>query len=169
MHGYRLETPRLILRPLSVFDAELAFVWLSDPEVNRFMSYGLYQDVAEVRQWLEHVEQDDSHLIFAFVRRTDGLLIGSGGIHPNPSSEWNLGYNIRRDCWNQGYTTEAVQEILRFARTERGIENIVAQHAAANPASGAVLRKCGMILDHEGKYCKMDGSEVFPALFYRLP
>jgi len=51
----------------------------------------------------------------------------------------------------------------------RGIRRIVAQHAAANPASGAVMRKCGMVLDHEGEYRKMDGSEVFPALFYRLP
>ena len=168
MHRFTLETPRLILRPLSVSDAEAAFVWLSDPEVNRFMTYPLYHDLTEVRQWLDSVQQDDSHLIFAFVRKADGLLIGSGGIHPHQSGAWSLGYNIRRDCWNQGYTTEAVQAILRFAR-ERGIERIVAQYAKANPASGAVMRKCGMVLDHEGEYCKMDGSEVFPALFYRLP
>ena len=164
-----LETPRLILRPLSVSDADAAFVWLSDPEVNRFMTYGLYHDIAEVRQWHETMEQDVSQLLWGFVRRADGLLIGSGSLHPTEDGAWNLGYNIRRDCWNQGYTTEAAQAMIHFARNTLGLERIVAHHAAANPASGAVMRKCGMVLDHEGEYSKRDSREVFPALFYRLP
>lgn len=169
MRPLTLETPRLILRPLSVSDAESAFVWLSDPEVNRFMTYALYEDVEEARQWLARMEEDDSQLLWGFVRRADGLLIGSGSLRPTEDGAWNLGYNIRRDCWNQGYTTEAVQTMLAFAREMLGLERIVANHAEANPASGVVMRKCGMVFDHRGEYGKRDGSEVFPALFYRLP
>ncbi|MFR5422211.1 MAG: GNAT family N-acetyltransferase [Oscillospiraceae bacterium] len=34
----RIETERLILRPIGVEDAPAVFVWASDPEVNRYMS-----------------------------------------------------------------------------------------------------------------------------------
>ena len=45
MHNHVIETARLILRPLSLGDAEAEFVWLSDPVVNRYMPYNLYTDV----------------------------------------------------------------------------------------------------------------------------
>ena len=41
MHDNVIETDRLILRPLSLGDAEAEFVWLSDPVVNRYMPYNL--------------------------------------------------------------------------------------------------------------------------------
>ena len=48
MHTHVIETERLILRPLSLNDAEAEFVWLSDPIVNRYMPYNLYTNVADV-------------------------------------------------------------------------------------------------------------------------
>ena len=36
-----IDTERLILQPLTVADAEDAFEWQSDPEVNRYMIYPL--------------------------------------------------------------------------------------------------------------------------------
>ena len=58
MHSVTLETDRLILRPLTVDDAEAVFVWTGDPEVNRYMSYPLHTDMETTRQWLRSVEQD---------------------------------------------------------------------------------------------------------------
>lgn len=48
MHHHVLESERLILRPLQTDDAEAEFVWLSDPVVNRYMSYSLYTNMADV-------------------------------------------------------------------------------------------------------------------------
>ena len=36
-----LETPRLLLRPVTPEDAEAVFRWCGDPKVNRFMMYML--------------------------------------------------------------------------------------------------------------------------------
>lgn len=38
----RIETERLVLRPLTINDAKDVFEWASDPVVNRFMPYNLY-------------------------------------------------------------------------------------------------------------------------------
>lgn len=168
MHPYTIETDRLLLRALSPEDAEAAFVWCGDPQVNRFMPYPLYTRAEDVRAWLTTAA--DAQWEFAFVRKGDGLLMGSGGVSPgeNPGDPWEVGYNLRRDCWGRGYATEAARAMIAFAFRTFGARDFSANHARANAASGHVMRRCGMVFDHEGEYARFDGSEVFPADFYRL-
>lgn len=167
MHSYTIDTPRLLLRPLSMDDAEAEFVWLSDPEVNRYMPYSLYTSLQQVHNWLTHVMTVENAYHFGFVRKSDGLLIGAGDIKPDEESgSWELGYNFRRDVWNQGYGTEAARAMIDFAYREFGVRDFVAAHASANPASGRVLEHCGMKLDRLGQYSRFDGSETFDAKFY---
>ena len=170
MHTHIIETERLILRPLSLDDAEAEFVWLSDPIVNRFMPYNLYTNVPDVVKWLEFAIHCENELHFGFVRKEDGLLIGAGSIgpHEHQDGSWEFGYNLRRDCWNQGYATEATKAMINLARGEYDARIFIAGHAKANPASGRVMEKCGLYLDHEGEYSRFDGSETFPAYFWKM-
>lgn len=169
-HSYILETERLILRMPSPEDAEQAFVWLSDPLVNRFMPYDLYKSVDEARAWLTSInEGDDPEHPFAFVRKEDGVVIGTGGIGPRKENDlWEVGYNLRSDCWNKGYATEAAKAMIRFAYEAFGIRDFGAKHALENPASGKVMEHCGMTFDHYTEYSTFDGSETFPSKAYRL-
>ena len=169
MHSVTLETDRLILRPLTVADAEAVFVWASDPKVNRFMSYPLHTNIEVTREWLRSVEQaEEGDYDFGFVRKSDGLLIGSGGVYDNGDGSWEFGYNLRHDCWGRGYAAEASKTILAFAHREFGAKVFAAHHAVDNPASGRVMEKCGLTFHHYGEYSKPDGSETFRAKFYRL-
>ena len=170
MHNHVIETERLILRPLTVADAEAEFVWLSDPEVNRFMPYSLYTNVADVVKWLEYASSTDAELHFGFVRKSDMLLIGAGSIGPdeNEPGAWCFGYNLRRDCWNQGYATEATRAMMQLAHRQYGVRIFTANHAIANPASGRVMEKCGLTFDHFGEYSRFDRSETFPAKYWKL-
>lgn len=170
MNTHVLETDRLILRPLTLDDAEAEFVWLSDPVVNRYMPYNLYTNVADVVTWLKSAINSEKELHFGFVRKADGLLIGAGSIGPHDHTDgaWEFGYNLRRDAWNQGYATEATQAMINLAREAYGIRVFVAAHASANPASGRVMEKCGLHLDHEGEYSRFDCSETFPEKFWRM-
>ena len=169
MHSVTLETDRLILRPLTVADADAVFVWAGDPKVNRFMSYTLYTDVEQVRQWLRSVEQaEEGDYDFGFVRKSNGLLIGTGGVYDNGDGSWEFGYNLRHDCWGQGYATEAAKALIAFAHKELGAKVFVSDHAVDNPASGRVMEKCGLMFQNYGEYSKADGSETFRAKYYRM-
>lgn len=169
MKQYILQTPRLILRPLVSSDTKEVFIWCSDPLVNRFMPYALYTNEDDVRSWLETVEKNENIYEFGFVCKENNRLIGSGGIGPTEDkTQWELGYNLRSDCWNRGYATEAAKAMIDFAYTEFNIHNFSANHAVENPASGRVMEKCGMHFDHYGEYSRFDGSETFRAKFYKL-
>ena len=161
-----LETERLILRSLTVADAPAVFEWVSDPIVTKFMPYNTYTCVEDVENWLRSVEAETVIYNFAFVRKSDGKVIGSGSVNPKEGDIWEFGYNILRDCWNQGYVTEATREMVRFARDEKGAAAFVAGHAEDNPASGRVMEKCGLHFDHWGEYSSFDGQRTFRARFY---
>ncbi|MBD5130309.1 MAG: GNAT family N-acetyltransferase [Ruminococcaceae bacterium] len=159
MHDFVIETERLMLRPLTVSDAEAVYQWVSDERVARYMVYTVYSTIEQVREWLKFVETDDSTYNFGFVRKSDGLLIGSGDVGPDRKNGcWGFGYNFRYDCWGQGYATEAVRAMMKFAHERFGAEKFFSSHAEPNKASGRVMEKCGLRFCGYGEFSKLDGS-----------
>ena len=150
MHTPILETERLILRPLTVADADEAFRnWTSDPEVPRYMRWVVHESLEDTLAWLreteQHLESDDNYT-WGLELKSTGELIGSGGLYPCEEDEQGtleLGYNIMRLRWGQGLTTEAMQTIVDFALHSLGVPGLIAYYAPANAASGRVLEKLG--------------------------
>lgn len=162
-----IETERLILRPLTAADAADAFEWQSDPQVNRYMVYPLYTDVAKTRAWIESLRPDSGE--FGFQLKATGKVIGAGGVkYVEAEDAWELGYNLNRKYWGRGYCTEASKALLQWAYDVHGAREFIACHATANAASGNVLRKCGFQFVRYGQYSRYDGSETFDASFYRM-
>jgi len=102
-------------------------------------------------------------------RKADNKLIGSGGIYYKEDLEaFNMGYNIMKDCWHQGYTTEAARAMTEFAFLELKTKRIYANHAVDNPNSGKVMEKVGFRYFKDGFYDSMDGTKHFESKFYVL-
>lgn len=160
-----LVTERLLLRPLQLSDAEEVYRnWATDPEVARYMTWSPHENVEVTRRWLTGVEENlesDTAYDWGFERKEDHKLIGSGGIYYNKEREmFSLGYNIMKSCWRQGYTTEAVASILRFATKELQQDRLYAFHAKDNPNSGKVMEKVGFFYIGDTEYTCMDGRHV---------
>lgn len=171
MHNIRLETERLILRPLSMEDADAVFQWVSDERVTRYMVYFTYTSVEQVREWLDSVIKSSSGWHFGFERKSDGLLIGSGNISSDRKffdggTGWGFGYNIRHDCRNNGYTTEAVKAMMKFAHDTFVAQKFHSIHAEPNKASGRVMEKCGLHFVGYGEFSKYDGSCKMRSMIY---
>lgn len=163
----KIQTERLILRPLRVTDAADVFEWVGDPVVNRYMPYPLYQNVAQVEDWIARIPEAENE--FGFALRSTGKVIGSGSITWDPQRNvYELGYNVSRAYWGLGYATEAAKAMLHWAHTMLNARDFAAEHVTVNAASGRVLQKCGFQFDHFGQYSRFDGSETFDASFYSL-
>ena len=168
-----LETDRLFLRPLKIADAEEIFTnWTSDPEVAKYMVYSTHTDVEVTKTWLADVEAktaSDTDYDWGFVRKSDGKLIGSGGIHyKDESGVFTIGYNIMKNCWNQGYTTEAATAMRDFGINTLGLKKLCATHAKENIYSGKVMEKIGMHCVGEGEFTSIDGTKHYECWQYLL-
>lgn len=160
-----LETERLTLRPITVADAEEIYTnWASDPEVAKYMTWNTHPCVDVTIGWLTDVEQkldSDTTYDWGFVRKADGKLIGSGGLYyTEVFGGFIIGYNIMKDCWRQGYTTEASRTMIDYAVKELGAKKFLGQHAIDNPNSGKVMEKVGFKYIKNGYYTKRDGTQV---------
>ena len=167
-HDYEIKTERLLLRPMTVADADAVWKWVSDERVAKYMIYPVYTDMGVLREWLRSVEEFDGEYHFGYVRLSDNELIGSGSIGPSAQKEgfWGFGYNFRYDCWKMGYATEAARAMIDFAKREFGVTHFCSSHVEPNLASGHVMEKCGLHFTRYGEFEKLDGSSKARSMEY---
>ena len=144
-----LQTERLRLRRLSFDDVYDYYERLgSDGEVSKYMLFEPHQDIGETLALIEEalVRYEEENFYRWGIENGDGLI---GVIELLRFDEENdscsFAYMLGKQWWGQGYATEAVLEVFRFAAEELGVKKITADHMAPNAASGAVMRKAGMV------------------------
>lgn len=163
-----IETERLIIRQVSVDDAEAVFKWASDPEVTKYMIYPTHDNIEITRNWLagRNVDDVDSYDL-GFTLKESGELIGMGGlVYKSEEDLWEIGYNLRKDYWGKGIVPEAMEGIISEILRVRPIRAIRGQFAEENKKSGRVMEKLGMHYLKDGEYSKTDKSESFKSKIY---
>ena len=145
----RLETPRLVLRRMTMADAEDIYAYGRDPEVSRHVLWDAYRSVGEARAYLRYIQRQyrlNDPSSWGIELKATGRLIGTIGF-----MWWNkeyksaeVGYSLARAYWNRGLMTEALRAVLHFGFTQMDLHRIEAQHELENPASGRVMEKVGM-------------------------
>ena len=155
-----LETPRLILRRFAAGDAAAMYRnWASDPEVTRFLTWPPHESLAVSEQvladWI-HGYDDPRQYQWAIVPRSVGEPIGSISIVKinDDIDEIQMGYCIGQKWWHQGYTSEALEAVIRFAFTELGASTLPETMRAV--ADTAVLTAaCAKKLDRDEIYAML--------------
>jgi RimJ/RimL family protein N-acetyltransferase len=144
----RMETERLILRPLIPEDSEGLFRIFSDPEVTRYLEITPLKFASEGKTMLEYFNgqfERKSGVRWGIERKQDGVLLGTCGFH---SVElWifkaELSYDVGRPYWGQGIVPEAAKALLRHAFEDLGMNRIQASVIPEAAASAKVLEKLG--------------------------
>lgn len=164
-----IETERIILRPLTTDDAEAVFEWTGDERVAEYMIYPCHQSIEVTKMWLASLKNLENEYTWGFVRKSDGILIGSGGIgFRTDENVWSFGYNFRYDCWGFGYATESAKRMIEYVVECHNAKEFVSEHAVDNPASGRVIEKCGLVFESYSEYTKFDESQTFKSKKYRM-
>ena len=163
-----LETERLMLRNLTADDYQAVFLWCGDPDVARYMVYPVYTKAEDVRAWIESLNPDDpDEYEVGIVLKSTGELIGSGGIYYTPETGlWNVGYNLRKDQWGNGYAAEMICGLIEFAKSRREVRGITGTFANENNRSRRVMEKLGMTFLEDVTLSKLDGSAAYPGKRY---
>jgi ribosomal-protein-alanine N-acetyltransferase len=150
----QIETPRLILRPFELSDAEALFDMDSNPNVHQYLWQQPLTNIEEVYSYIDMVQkQYVKHNIgrFSTILKETNELIGWTGIkyiddheENGNSNFFDYGYRLNEKFWGNGYATEATLAWLEYGFQEMNIKTMHAYTHAENGASNRVLSKCGM-------------------------
>jgi RimJ/RimL family protein N-acetyltransferase len=147
----RIETDRLVLRPLEISDAPAFHHHCRDGSVARYTAripdpYPLLAAELYILSVRASVGRKASH-IYAITDRSSDALLGASGVfkrHP-AANDWEIGYWIGPDARGCGFATEAAKGLISAASADLAPERITAGHFEDNPASGRVLEKLGFV------------------------
>ncbi len=151
---YTIETPRLILRPFRMEDAEAVFTWAGDREVTRYLRFKTHTDISQTEEFLSAVTGKETlphSANFIITLRSTGESIGSIGLDVENINDkrGDVGYALKRSEWGKGYMSEALPRILLFGFQKMNLHRIEATHCVDNPASGRVMVKSNMVKEAE--------------------
>jgi RimJ/RimL family protein N-acetyltransferase len=154
-----LRGDRIDLCPVE--EADLAFVQraINDPRVRATLRSSTPKNREQEREWLESLDDRDGETLLLVARggaasgasdasskpRSDGEPVGTAGLGALDVT-WGtaeVGYSVAREHWGNGYATEAVALLTRYAFEERRLAKLYATVYAHNPASMRVLEKAG--------------------------
>jgi ribosomal-protein-alanine N-acetyltransferase len=169
-----LQGSRIILRPMTVQDAEAVHSLLNNSEVSEFLSRVKYPlPVENVQRHLKGLNRPGARkktFSFAVIEKKSEKLIGSASVRLSPNlAVGELGYWLGRDFWGNGYMKEALRLAVGFAFGELQLHRIFAHVFSENIRScklleGLGFRKEGVLREAVFKSGKWHDYVVFSVL-----
>ncbi len=144
-----LETERLILRPLTLEDADRVEELASDYDVAKTtLTVPHPYPKGSAKKFIRHVldaEKEGKIVIFAIINKEESSLIGIMNLSINTSHDrGELAYWIGKPYWGKGFGTEAAKELVKLGFDELHLNRIFAASFTSNPGSWRIMEKIGM-------------------------
>ncbi|WP_138494958.1 GNAT family N-acetyltransferase [Paenibacillus pinistramenti] len=169
-----LESTRLVLRRLEESDAEQLYKYWSDPEVVKFMNVPPFADAADTQEmirWLNLLAETEDTLRWGIEVKSTGRLIGSCGYNTwqlSGTYRAEIGYELGREYWQQGYMFEALEAMFRFGFETMGLNRIEALTFPENTASISLLQKLGFSREGLLREYQKDGDRFVDLFIFSL-
>lgn len=147
-----LETDRLIVRQVTIDDAEFILGLLNEPSWLRFIGDKGVRTLDDARNYIL-TGPVESYRRFGFglyvtQQKSDGALIGLCGLlKRDVLPDADIGFAFLPAFWRKGLAHEAASAVLEHGRTVLGLKRIVAITNPDNESSIRLLEKLGMRLD----------------------
>ena len=148
------QTPRLILRQITIDDAPLILELNSNPEIVKYVHEPTLKTVEQAEEIITNIilPQYKNNLgRWAIITKDNNDFIGWCGLKYRPEmDEIDLGYRLMQNAWGKGYATEAAAKTLEYGFRTLNIKLITGRAHIENLASIKVLEKIGMDFIGEG-------------------
>ena len=171
-----LETQRLILREVTIDDADVIFALMSDLQVMRYYGAPMqsHDDAVKRINSIRTAFQERNIVYWAITEKVSNNFVGSGGFWRiiKPDSRAHIGYELAPVWWNRGFMTEAVSAMVKFGFETIGLHSIEAGIHPDNIGSLRVLEKVGFVREgyfrekyfDTGRNCFIDAA-VYSLLY----
>ncbi len=144
-----LEGKLVRLRAMEADDLEPNYRWMNDGEVTRYLATRYPISRAEERRWLEGRPANGyAHGVFFAIETKNGVHIGNTNLMQVHPEDRKAAFGIMigdKDYWSNGYGTDAIVTLLRFAFGEMNLNRVWLHTFDFNERAQACYRKCGFI------------------------
>ena len=149
MFPERLETARLLLRPIAAIDAAAIFDgYAQDPEVTRFLTWRPHATIMETEAYVARCQIETVAKTYVLLGKHDGKLIGAFALRHTAPHRLGYGYVLARPQWGLGLMTEVLSHATQWALGQSDIWRIGDVCDCENIGSARVMEKAG--LEREG-------------------
>ncbi len=141
-----LLTPHLMLREIEFTDSYALNEIFKDEETMKWYGMMPVENMEATIRLIENLRMnyyDNRGIRWAIEHRATGAFLGTCGFH-----NWNLmsrraeiGYEISKEYWGQGYCTEALREMRTFGLDAMNLHRVEALIYPENIGSQRVLEK----------------------------
>lgn len=158
-----IETPRLLLRPLTEEDIPGLYELDADPAVHQYLGNKPINTIQESEAILRHIQkqyQENGIGRWAVIDKATQDFIGWAGLKYEKNirtdlNYYDLGYRLRQKYWGKGIASEAAIEFLKYGFNYLNLNKICAAAHSENIASNKILKKIGFQFV---EYFEYDGS-----------
>lgn len=139
-----IETKRLILRRITLADAEDMYEYASDAD-NTYYVFPTHTSLDDTRFSIANYFMADPLGKFGIELKEEQKMIGSIDIRVDAKRQsGEIGYILNKNYQGNGYVTEAAQALMKFAFEVLELEKVTATCNSENNASEAVMIRLGM-------------------------
>lgn len=147
-----LDTERLLLRPITVDDAEFILILLNEPSFLRYIGDKQVRNVEDARQYILNgpiasYERHGLGLLLVELRDSHTRIGMCGLLKRDELPEPDIGFALIPDFWNKGFAFEAAAAVLQDARDRLKLQRILAITSLDNDASIKLLERLGFKFD----------------------
>ena len=172
-----LQTNRLIIRDYILDDLNDYYALYSNIKVVYYFPEGYHETIYKAKKQLD-VAMDEAKkanrqkYYFSIRSRENNSFIGEVGysiIENTPIGKLvGIGYFLLPEYWQNGYATEALREVIRFAFENENVFRIKAGCVKENVSSEKVMIKCGMVKEGDFKSSTWHDGQIKDSVSYRL-
>jgi len=145
-----LEGNQIFLRPLTESDVDGEYGnWLNDPEVCAQNSHAVFPLCRDnLIEYVRRVRNSQSEVVLAIIAKIDNRHIGNVALQNihwiNRSAEFAMLLGAK-DCWGQGYGTQAAAIMVQHGFNALGLRRITFGTFEANLAVRNIAAKLGFV------------------------
>lgn len=146
-----LEGKLVRLRALEPSDLEANYVWFNDREVTHFLAARYPISHGDEERWLARVGGEENGFangVHLAIETKDGRHIGNVGLFEVQAENRRAELGIvigDKSCWSNGYGTDAILTLLRFAFHQMNLNRVALGTFEFNERAIACYRKCGFV------------------------
>lgn len=165
----KIETERLILRPMQLSDAKSVAENISDLEVTKWLLVVPYPySVKDAKEFIKRTQKkwkvaNINDYSFGIELKEEKRVIGGIGLREVDTFQGtgDVGYWLGKKYHGKGYGSEALRAVIDLAFKKLKLRRLEAGVFKENPSSGKLLEKFGFKIEGfkpQSRRCKADGK-----------